>query len=46
MNSSFTWIDMEMVKYIYARNDDLRTAKHYVNGSSEIRVKQNPAPVV
>ena len=46
MNSSFPWIDMEMVKCLYARNDDLRIAEHDVNGSSEIHVQQNPAPVV
>ena len=36
---------METVKYLYARNDDLRTVTHDVNGSSEIRVELNPAPV-
>jgi hypothetical protein len=46
MNSSFPWIDMETVKCLYARIDDLRTAEHDVNGSSEIRVEQNPAPLV
>jgi hypothetical protein len=46
MNSSVPWFDMETVKCLYARNDDLRTAKHDVNGSSEIRVQQNLAMVV
>ena len=46
MNSTVPWIDMEMVKCLYARNDDLRTAKQDVNGSSEIRLQQNLATVV
>ena len=41
MDSSVAWIDMEMRKGLYQRNDELRTGKHDVNGSNKMCVQQN-----